>query len=436
LGSIHIEVGNGKISLRKTLLGIGGTQEFSFTDIGQILAVTGSYQGTSPKSASYSIRLLTKTGKKLTLADAIYDRQEARWIAAQIQKFAGLSLDTHVSVDAPFVSYAGSPPQRGQSPAAVSPAFKRGNRAAAIFGAMIFLGWIGYIAFRIVSVPHTPHRSVSSGAATTRLSRISYSALTDSDEQRIRQLPAQAQAEELLDRAIQHDSRALDLFEQSIGIWLGDIKLTPRMKQLEQRSQFSTDLRVRQANADLNLAMDGWKKDDHSAELMIERAESDPQSRANSIYFMGMLAGRGVAYDRIYPVLVNYAKNDPDAVVRQWGVEGLRFLGTDEALDQLFDSFAMDRSATVRERAGCNIADCGIFTRTQRMRMVPRLLSLLRDSRTSAQTRNWSFLALTEITDQNLPPDVSAWTDWYNQHGAEKKAEFEQQDSWQVRGDE
>lgn len=438
LGSIHIEVGNGRISLRKSLLGIGGTQEIPFTDVAQILAVTGSYQGTSTKSASYSIRLLTKAGKKLTLADAIYDRQEARWIVAQLEKLAGLKLDTHVAIDAPFVAYAGysAPPQRGQMPAVASPVFKRGNRVAAIFGAMMFASWIGYVAFRMVSMAHTPHRTISSRAATKPLPRIAYSALTESDEQRLRLLPAQAQAEELLDRAIQHDPRALDLFEQNIGVWLGEIKLTPRMKQLEQRSQFSNDLRVRQANADLNLAMDGWKKDDHSADLIIERAQSDPQSRANSVYFMGMLAGRGVAYDRIYPVLVNYAKNDPDATVRQWSVEGLRFLGTDEALDQLFDSFAMDRSATVRERAGCNVADCGIFTREQRMRMVPRLLSLLRDPRTSPQMRGWSFLALTEITDQNFPPNVSTWTDWYNQQGAEKKAEFEAQDSWRVRGDE
>jgi hypothetical protein len=228
----------------------------------------------------------------------------------------------------------------------------------------------------------------------------------------------------------------LDLFEQNIGVWLGDIKLTARMKQLEQRSQFSTDLHVRQANADLNLAMDGWAKNEHSADLMIQRAESDPQSRANSVYFMGMLAGRGVAYDRIYPVLVNYAKNDSDATVRQWAVEGMRFLGTDEALDQLFDSFAMDRSDNVRERAGCNISDCGIFTRKQRMRMVPRLLSLLRDPRTSPRMRNWSFMALHEITDENLPTTTSAWTDWYTEHGAEKTAEFGQQDSWRVRGDE
>ncbi len=151
---------------------------------------------------------------------------------------------------------------------------------------------------------------------------------------------------------------------------------------------------------------------------------------------MGMLAGRGVAYDRIYPVLLDYAKTDPDATVRLWAVEGMRYLGTDEALDQLFEIYTTDSSMRVRDRAGCNLADCGNFKRAQRMRIVPRFLSLVADSSTTPQMRNWSFLALHEITDQNLPNDASAWQRWYNEHGSDKTAEFERADWWRVRGDE
>ena len=151
---------------------------------------------------------------------------------------------------------------------------------------------------------------------------------------------------------------------------------------------------------------------------------------------MGMLAGRGVAYDRLYPVLLDYAKHDPDATVRVWAIEGMRYLGTDEALDQLFDSFVSDSSNQVRDRAGCNVSDCGNFKRTQRMRMVSKLITLAADPSTTPQMRNWSFLALREITDENLPNDGSAWQNWNDEHGAEKLAQFEQADWWQVRGDE
>jgi len=440
LATIHIEVGNGKVVARKSMLGIGNAQEVPFAEIAQILTVTGSYQGTSVKDAYYSIRLLTKSGKKLTLADAIYNCQEARWIVAQMEKLAGLKLDTHVAIDAPFASYAGygPPPQRGQVQPVLSPAFQRGNRAVAVLGFLVFAVWIAYIGSRFTSLTHAvPHPSAASKpTAQPRFQRASYLSLTDDDVRRIQSLSIQAQAEELLERAIQHDPRALDLFEQNIGVWRGDIKLTPHMKQLESRSEFSTDLRVRYANADLNLAMDGWQKNDEAAGLLIERAQNDPSYRQAAVYFMGMMAGRGVAYDRIYPVQLNYSKNDPDAAVRQWAVEGMRFLGTDEALDQLFDSFTNDPSMSVRNRAGCNLSDCGMFTRKQRMRMVPKFIALVEDPQTSPQLRNWCFMALSEITDENLPASASAWNDWYTQHGAEKMAQFENQDWWRVRGDE
>ena len=429
LQSFSIEAANGKLVIRRAWAGIGAAVEIPYSDIAQILAATVG-QSTPP---AYLLRLQTKSGQKITLADSIDDRQEARWLAAQLEKLVGLKLDTHVQVDMGLISY-GPPPQRGMTPPQAAPA-----RVALAAGIAVLCGLFAF-GFVIRS-------SVKNGAPRSRNTRrvamtkspvqpVNYSPLTDTDVQRLQGIPEQAQAEELLERAIRHDSRALDLFEQNIGIWLGDIKLTERMKQLEVRSRFSSDLRVRYANADLNLAMDGWPKTDNSAELLIAKAESDPGYRQAAVYFMGMMAGRGVGYDRIYPVLVEYARNDRDANVRQWAVEGMRYLGTDEALDVLFDSFTRDPSDSVRDRAGCNISDCGNFMRKQRMRMVPKFIELAEDAQTSPKMRNWSFLALREITDENLPADASAWRDWYTQHGADKMAEFEQMDWWKVRGDE
>ena len=54
----------------------------------------------------------------------------------------------------------------------------------------------------------------------------------------------------------------------------------------------------------------------------------------------------------------------------------------------------------------------------------------------NAQMRGWSYLALHEITDANVPSDPQAWKNWYRDHGAEKMAEFQRLDWWHVRGDE
>jgi hypothetical protein len=434
LVSCRIRAGNGKIVLRRALLGIGSSREYPFSEITQILPVTKAQQpGTKP---SYFLRLMTRDGRKVKLVDAIDNRQEARWVAAQLEMFAGLKLDTHVAVDAGLGTY-GPPPQRGYAPSSSLSRFGRNSPAAIAVGIALFLAWTGFVGYRFFSRDYGKPARAAKVPAPTRspLRQAANSPLTEVDLQHLQTLPKQAQAEELLDRAIRHDTRALDAFERNVGAWHG-LTRTARMNELERRSQFSTDLRVRQANADLNLAINGVPKTEASADKLIAQAQADAAHRAYYVFSMGMLAGRGVAYDRIDPVLVNYAKNDPNPQVRQWAIEGMRYLGSDEALDQLFDSFTHDPSDAVRNRAGCNVSDCGNFMRKQRMRMVPKLIELVADPQITPQMRNWTVLALQEITDATLPADASAWRDWYAQHGAEKMAEFERLDWWKVRGDQ
>jgi hypothetical protein len=260
--------------------------------------------------------------------------------------------------------------------------------------------------------------------------------MTVADAERVLALPVQDQAEELLERTIGHDKRALELLEEHAHAWNGRLQHSDRLAQLLQRSQYSNDLRVRLANVDVSLALEGWEKTAEAAGLLIDRARTDPQDRAGALFYLGMIAARGVDYGRIHSVLLDYARNDKDASGRQWAVEGLRFLGKDEVLDELFTSFTEDPSMSVRNRAGCNISDCGIFTRKQRLRLAPKFIALAADPGANAQMRTWCFMALQGITDENLPPDAATWRRWYDEHGAEKMAAFERLEWWQVRGDE
>jgi hypothetical protein len=430
-------VRSGEILSRTGLIGIGRTRRIQVSDVASIVPVVGAQQGTNSGSQLYSIRMRLKNGRKITLADEIDSRQEARWIVSQIETLAGLKLDTHVEVDLPLGVSSQLP---GQTSGQVFTQVRRPNSAAvpfAIFFALV-AAMMGFMVWRMTSfTSHTKNSRTAVAASVKAVARRIFSEpLSDTDVERLRALPAQTQAEELLERAIGHDTRALELFEQQVETWRGHIRMTDRMKQLEQRSRFSKDLRVRYANVDINLALEGWQKNEQAADLLMQRAQADPHYRSAAVYYLGMLAGRGVAYDRIHEVLWNYARNDQDAIVRQWAVEGMRFLGKDEVLNELFISFTEDPSSSVRDRAGCNISDCGIFTRKQRMRMVPQLIDLALNPRTAGQMRTWTFLALQEITDVNLPADALAWSRWYQEHGAEKMAEFKRLEWCQVRGDE
>jgi hypothetical protein len=436
-GSARISVRNGEILSHRGIFGIGLTRLIPVSDVAAITPVVSMQQGGSSESAMLAIRLRLKDGKKIALADEIASRQEARWVVSQIETLAGLKLDTHVEVDLPL----GIPakPLLQTSGQAATQARPRTSAAASVGAFFVFVfAMFGFMAWRMSSFPSRTSKSRTAAAApvTPIARRVFSKPFTDADEERVRALPAQEQAEELLERAIGHDMRALELFDQQLESWNGHIRMTDRMRQLERRSEFSKDLRVRFANADINLALEGWQKNEHAADLLIQRAQSDPRYRAWAVYYLGMLAGRGVDYERIHGVLLNFARYDHDPIVRQWAVEGMRFLGKDEVLDELFTSFTEDPATGVRDRAGCNISDCGIFTRRQRMRMVPKLLDLARNPRTTGQMRNWTFLALQEITDENLPADALVWSRWYEEHGSEKMAEFERLEWDQVRGDE
>ena len=460
-GTARIRVGNGEILSTKRVLGIGSTKHFLFSEVDAIVAVTSGQQGGAQGNSMYAIRLRTKNSRRVTLADEISSRQEARWIVSQIESLAGLKIDTHVELDSAY----GPPPQPGQPlfntsrPGFLGPGVMRAgwqqprpqSRLSTVISIAMFLmiaggmfAWQGwrFSRFKAAASAAGANKARPNGSRVSTTPnavpphRVATTPMTIADTERVLASPAQAQAEELLERAIGHDQRALDLFEQQVESWVGHIRLTDQMKQLERRSEFSSDLRVRNANADINLTLDGWQKNEQAAEMLIDRARTDLHYRAAAVYFLGMLAGRGVAYERIHPVLLDYAKHDPDASVRQWAVEGMRYLGKDEALDELFESFTKDASNTVRERAGCNLSDRGNFTRAQRMRMVSKFIDLAADPNTNAQMRTWSYMALHEITDANISADPQAWKNWYRDHDSQKLAEFERLEWWQFRGDE
>src|SRR6266446_934862 len=436
-GSSRIGVRSGEILSRTGIFGLGPTRRIQVSDVASILPVVSMVQGGNAGTALHAIRMRLKNGSKITLADEIDSRQEARWVVSQIETLAGMKLDTHVEVDLPL-GVSSQPPQQASGQIFTSPAQRKSARASVGVFYVFLFAMFGFMAWRMTSFSSRTKSSRTAAAAPIKpVARRVFSApLTDADVQRVRTMPAQAQAEELLERALGHDPRALELFDELVDGWRGHIRMSDRMKQLERRSEFSKDLRVRYAHADINLALEGWQKNEQAADLLIQRAQSDPGYRAWAVYYLGMLAGRGIGYDRIHGLLLNYVRHDKDATVRQWAVEGMRFLGKDEVLDELFTSFTEDPANGVRDRAGCNISDCGIFTRKQRMAMVPKLIDLAMNPRTTGQMRNWTFLALQEITDENLPADALVWSRWYQEHGSEKMAEFKRLDWWQVRGDE
>ena len=226
-------------------------------------------------------------------------------------------------------------------------------------------------------------------------------------------MPAQAQAELLLERSINHYAGANDEIAARVKRWRGKLTLDQRLNGLFVTAINSDDLRVRAAGVEVDIAARNLEKTSETLDRLEPVARSGEQGpRANALWDIGLLGGRGVEPERVAQILLSSAY-DPNENVRYWVVEGLAYLGTDETIQPLLTLFHDDPSPKIRERAACSLAQSGMLSREQRYRAVPALLDYAGDFSLDDQTRTWVFQALRDITGQTLPRDPSAWRRWF-----------------------
>ena len=227
-------------------------------------------------------------------------------------------------------------------------------------------------------------------------------------------MPPQAQAEFLLERSVNHYAGANREIEARVGSWRGQLEPSQRFETLFRMAINSDDLRVRAAAIEVNLVARKLDKTVETVDGLEPLARSGAQGpRANALWDLGLLGGRGVEPGRVAQILLA-SIHDENVNVRYWAVEGLAYLGTDETIEPLLRIFHDDPSPMIRERAACSLAQSGMLNRRQRMTAVPALLDYAGDMSLDDQTRGWVFQALRDITGQDLPRDPAAWRAWYD----------------------
>ncbi len=244
------------------------------------------------------------------------------------------------------------------------------------------------------------------------------SKLSDHEIEELANLPAQQQAERLLERAVNHYDGALELIGKSVDNWFGQLELQGQLPSLLTTALNSNDLHVRAAALEIELAAYNLPKRADSADNLIERIRREPSARPWALWMLGVLGNRGVETRRGFVTLMDH-RHDPDEQTRYWAVEGLSLLGTDETVAPLLEAFRSDPSPLVRERGGCGLAQSGMLTREQRLRAVPDLLKMTDDKTLDDSTRGWVFQALRDITGASIAADAAAWRSWWAQHRAD-----------------
>jgi hypothetical protein len=225
-------------------------------------------------------------------------------------------------------------------------------------------------------------------------------------------LAPQDQARQLLDRAIQRDRRSIDLIGKNVDLWRGHLVDEGALFNSVHNALNTDDLRVRAAALEIDLAANNLSKTPETVAALVKKLHDDPENRPWTLWRLGALGNRGVRSDLVFAQLRAYV-HDSNEETRFWAVEGLAMLGTDATINPLLDSFAHDRSARVRQRAACNLAESGMLTREQRLAAVPQLMNFFDDDAMDPATRGWVYSALRTITGVQLGNEANAWRQWW-----------------------
>lgn len=280
---------------------------------------------------------------------------------------------------------------------------------------------LGILLLLLLAYPALPARL---NAAWNELARIieltsdplpaSPARISDHQVEGLAQLEPQKQAEQLLQRAINHYEGAIELIEKHLAGWYGKLTLTPHFNALLGTALNSNDLRVRAAALEIYLAAYDLPKNSGTVFQLLQRIQDDSGARPWALWMLGALGNRGVESDRALQVLRDHLR-DSEEETRQWAVEGLALLGRDEIIEPLLFVFLNDASLRIRERAGCSLAQSGMLARYQRMKAVPELLRHMDDPHLDPATQSWVYQALRDITGQSLGSNPAAWHAWWDE---------------------
>lgn len=236
--------------------------------------------------------------------------------------------------------------------------------------------------------------------------------LSEHEMEELGKMQPQQQAERLLERTINHYSGAREELARRIESWTGHLESTQTLNNLSNTAYFSNDLKVREAALRIWMAQYGLHRTKTSVDEMVQLASVHPERRYYALSNLGILGNQGVERELVFRTLRMYL-SDPDSATRSGAINGLGLLGTEETIEPLLATFRSDSSYDLRERAACNLADSGLLSRELRQKAVPELIRFLQDPAVDQTTRKWVYQALTEITQQNLGQDASAWVSWY-----------------------
>ena len=165
----------------------------------------------------------------------------------------------------------------------------------------------------------------------------------------IKLLAPQQKAERLLERAISRYSGAFEQIEKRLPSWSGKLGYSKDLQALIASAYDSNELQVRTAAIKLTLSAHNIAKDPETARSFLGKLKLSSEDRLWKLWALALLANRGIEAGESRRILLQYLR-DPDDKAREWAVNSLAMLGTEDVIEALLDVFGHDASLAIRER--------------------------------------------------------------------------------------
>lgn len=226
----------------------------------------------------------------------------------------------------------------------------------------------------------------------------------------VESLPPQEKVEHALELAINRREGASEYVMQNAQGWRGTFKPSSKLSTLINTAGDSPLIEVRMASFEVHLAEYGLEKSTAQVDSLLQRMANDPKgSSAWVLWNIAIIGARGVDRERIHRELLS-SLHTGDETLRRWAVDALAKFGGVESIAPLLDVAAREKSAIVRERAFCALAQSGTFHVAERYEAVPGLFAIASDAQADHQSVAWAYQALREITSiHDLQNDAEQW---------------------------
>jgi hypothetical protein len=274
------------------------------------------------------------------------------------------------------------------------------------------------VAFTVLA--YTLARPAAARAAWegfARIAHINRGASAPVDVQALAKLPAQQQAEILLEAAVNQTWGASAQIMTRASGWRGHLTQNAQLTGLVNTALNSPDIEVRTAAIEVELSANNLSKDSAGVNTLLARIRGQAAARPWGLWMLGALGNRGIEPDRAFAVLARYSR-DRNEHTRFWAVEGLSMLGSDQSISRLLEVLHTDSSAAVRERSASGLAKPGMLSEQQRAAAVPALIEVASDSSVDSATHTLTYEALRAITGASVDNDPGAWRNYWAANSA------------------